>query len=429
MIGDFFVAVSDVDVPPTGWNKADGDFIPGAFPSTFLNLAGTYLRGGNSLDLVKRGSLDHTHSWPDAVSSFPDAGGAHDLGGASFTGPKQDGAVSQMRDDHDHQTAVPFVLPHDPNDHLHTHLVQDVTEPIGNPHIPLSHVINWIVRELTVAELKEYDGGTIFGFTGSLADIPAEWAHCNGQNGTPDLRDRLIRCGDSVASDGSDLHASTNPYFTDPAGEHNHGGVTSAESATTTGLLGVITTDLALSPHTHSVSGIGVHRHDVAPSAIGNLVDLKPPYRTMIFIKKIVDQSLPADNIALGVHIFYDPDETSGPSGGWQSVSASGEKFDSRYLVGRTAVGGPFQDLGIVGVGTHSHTVNFRTTTDGAHAHTIISVLELTGGRAGATSIPTNTHTHTVPTDSGHSHLGTLVIGDDSTNTPATVELQLFKKT
>jgi len=34
--------------------------------------------------------------------------------------------------------------------------------------------------------------GMIALFRGAIADIPAGWALCNGQNGTPDLRNRFV---------------------------------------------------------------------------------------------------------------------------------------------------------------------------------------------------------------------------------------------
>lgn len=34
--------------------------------------------------------------------------------------------------------------------------------------------------------------GTIVMWSGSIASIPAGWFFCNGQNGTPDLRDRFV---------------------------------------------------------------------------------------------------------------------------------------------------------------------------------------------------------------------------------------------
>lgn len=426
IIGNFFVAVSDVDVPPTGWSKMDGGFIPGGGLSIFPNLAGTYLRGGNAVALIEAGTRTHKHAWAGGSQVTGGATGSHGLSGASSTGPKQAGAVTQVEDDHDHEKAIPFTPPHSPTDHIHEHTVGTVTEPDGADHLPDSRVINWIGRQLTLNELAVFHPGVILGFFGALADIPIGWKRCNGQNGTPDLRDKLIRCGDAVTSDGADLHTSTALYTADPAGGHDHGGVTSTESATKTGLLGVLSTDLALSPHTHTASALADHSH--SGSEVGNQVDLKPPYRTMLFIKKTVAADpILIDNTALGVHIFFDPAETF-PGVLWLKVSGGFDTFDQKYLVGFLFGDADFGALGAVGALTHQHSVDFGTSTDGAHGHTIISVLELTLGTAGATPIPTNTHTHTLPSISGHDHPTTGSVGLTAVNVPASVVLQLFEK-
>jgi len=55
---------------------------------------------------------------------------------------------------------------------------------------------------------------------GSIASIPTCWAYCDGNNGTPDLRDRFVNClGDAYGLDftgGSQDHKHTftaNPHF------------------------------------------------------------------------------------------------------------------------------------------------------------------------------------------------------------------------
>ncbi|MGK7872667.1 MAG: hypothetical protein AB4426_04940 [Xenococcaceae cyanobacterium] len=72
--------------------------------------------------------------------------------------------------------------------------------------------------------------GTILMWSGSETDIPDGWALCNGENGTPDLRDRFILCAGTNDISGSSgdatghthdisINISTN---TNGGGEHNH---------------------------------------------------------------------------------------------------------------------------------------------------------------------------------------------------------------
>jgi len=63
--------------------------------------------------------------------------------------------------------------------------------------------------------------GIIVVWTGAIADIPPGWILCDGNNGTPDLRDRIIRgAGNTYAVDdtgGAMTH--THPMFW---GTHRH---------------------------------------------------------------------------------------------------------------------------------------------------------------------------------------------------------------
>ena len=41
---------------------------------------------------------------------------------------------------------------------------------------------------------SELPAGAILMWAGTIASVPAGYAFCNGQNGTPDLRDRFVVC-------------------------------------------------------------------------------------------------------------------------------------------------------------------------------------------------------------------------------------------
>lgn len=44
---------------------------------------------------------------------------------------------------------------------------------------------------------QEFKTGMIIMWSGLIANIPAGWYLCNGSNGTPDLRNRMIICADA----------------------------------------------------------------------------------------------------------------------------------------------------------------------------------------------------------------------------------------
>lgn len=64
--------------------------------------------------------------------------------------------------------------------------------------------------------------GGIIMWSGSVEDIPSDWALCDGSNGTPDLRDRFIR-GAGGSNDPGDTGGSS---------DHNHGGTNSTTLST-----------------------------------------------------------------------------------------------------------------------------------------------------------------------------------------------------
>ena len=82
--------------------------------------------------------------------------------------------------------------------------------------------------------------GAIMMWSGAIANIPAGWALCNGQNGTPDLQGRFI-VGASTGNVTFDNKSYSYPVGTtggknevkltlNQLPSHNHGGVTGGES-------------------------------------------------------------------------------------------------------------------------------------------------------------------------------------------------------
>ena len=97
------------------------------------------------------------------------------------------------------------------------------------------HTIVSEAREVKVVpDLAErlVPAGTITAWSGSLVDIPTGWVLCDGQNGTPDLRDRFVLgAGASEqphAKGEADTHAHTvgplaQTFPTSDDGSHTHG--------------------------------------------------------------------------------------------------------------------------------------------------------------------------------------------------------------
>lgn len=126
--------------------------------------------------------------------------------------------------------------------------------------------------------------GVITMWSGSVGAIPSGWLLCDGNNGTPDLRDRFVvgaggaytvndtGGADSVQLSGSEMPSHSHgsgSLHTDYAGTHSHGGT--AELAGWHGHSGSTSTD---GEHTHGIptgqtSGAGTSQ----PSSGQNLDD------------------------------------------------------------------------------------------------------------------------------------------------------------
>ena len=115
--------------------------------------------------------------------------------------------------------------------------------------------------------------GGIIMWSGSVA--PTGWALCNGQNGTPDLRNRfVVGAGSTYAVAAIGGTATINLSH-----NHNFSGTTGGPSGTSDAQRGS-GTPKPESSHTHSYSG--------ATSAGGSgSQDITPPYYALAFIMKL----------------------------------------------------------------------------------------------------------------------------------------------
>lgn len=127
---------------------------------------------------------------------------------------------------------------------------------------PLPEDFNAIGNNLLHLAASIVPQGVIVMWSGTLASIPAGWALCDGNNGTPDLRDRFIlgvAAGEAPGATGGshtkkltegELPGHTHTFTSGSAGSHTHTGKTGIQSS---GHTHNLTTDSAGS-HTHTIS-------------------------------------------------------------------------------------------------------------------------------------------------------------------------------
>ena len=153
--------------------------------------------------------------------------------------------------------------------------------------------------------------GSIVMWSGSIANIPSGWALCDGNNGTPNLKDRFVvgagsnysvgntGGSNSVALTVSQIPSHNHSGTTSSAGNHSHkvvrsntdnGGSNSIAWYTTTGYY----EKYSLSGHSNTANwgktnSTGDHSHSFTTDGTGSnqAHENRPPYYALAFIMRI----------------------------------------------------------------------------------------------------------------------------------------------
>lgn len=186
--------------------------------------------------------------------------------------------------------------------HTHGHSGQSGTSGAGGAHshttsntnseivYPPYRKLYWI-RATEDASLPV---GGIVMWDDAIANIAEEFSICNGNNGTPDMRDKFVMGEQSPNSPGgtggSETHTHSNPNV-DSGGAHTHsissnlGGPSATEKAASTYEEGV---NIASDSHSHSGSGTSdtdsAHNHTLGSTGSANHV---PLYIKLYFIMRV----------------------------------------------------------------------------------------------------------------------------------------------
>lgn len=127
----------------------------------------------------------------------------------------------------------------------------------------------------TASVLSKIPKYTIWMWYGTESSIPSGWAICNGQNGTPDLRDRFIVAIGSRYSLGS---IGGNDTVTVPLPSHSHDITGYTETGSHNGVYKALS----------SPRGQGdVTVHSTTSGVSNPTIDNRPKYYALIFIMKL----------------------------------------------------------------------------------------------------------------------------------------------
>lgn len=119
--------------------------------------------------------------------------------------------------------------------------------------------------------------GIIVMWSGAKTAIPAGWALCDGNNGTPNLQDRFIVGAGNTYAVGDNGGANTKSI----SHTHSYSGTTGSNSNYIQGKPEASTgTSIAHTDHTHSYSG-------TTGSGGTTTFDVRPPYYALCYIMKL----------------------------------------------------------------------------------------------------------------------------------------------
>lgn len=138
--------------------------------------------------------------------------------------------------------------------------------------------------------------GCILLWSGSTSTIPGGWALCNGQNGTPDLRDRFVVGAGSTYAVAAKGGATTVTLTTSQIPSHTHSIASDGDHTHTIDFnragsgASVYTGLSAINSGTSSVmtsNSAGAHTHTAGSSGGGGAHENLPPYYALCYIMKV----------------------------------------------------------------------------------------------------------------------------------------------
>lgn len=120
--------------------------------------------------------------------------------------------------------------------------------------------------------------GTIVMWSGSTSQIPTDWALCNGQNGTPDLRGRFILGAGGSYATGATGGSSTHTITVNEMPAHSHTvSVLKEDANATTGGSLFSAGDVDYIQGTESTNSVGG----------GTAMSIMPPYYALAYIIRV----------------------------------------------------------------------------------------------------------------------------------------------
>lgn len=260
------------DTLPPGYVYCDGD-------NSTPDLRGRYLRGGTTSEDsgIGGGTNNHNHSLTHT----------HTANAHSHTG------TSNANDSADRVKSGGGTNQGSLNGHTHPVTLNNSTVTVDNytnTTAGSSDTVEPAYKKVGIIQNKTgaMPKGLIGLWLGSVASIPGGWKLCDGNNNTLDLRDKFIKCADSLAQigdeGGSNTHSHTTVSHTHTSQGHTHSGSSSASGGA--GLTWSDGLSYSHYQHTHAVINVQSVQATYSNANIDcGTVDNQPEHRTVAYIQ------------------------------------------------------------------------------------------------------------------------------------------------
>ena len=225
------------------------------------------------------------------------------------------------------------------------------------------------------------------------ATLPLGWSACDGSGGTPDLRNKFLKCVDAAenpgATGGSATHTHTPNSHNHTQDSHSHtgttGGTNSSGSHTASNVCGIAPT------HTHAISVNSITITNQASNVTLDTINAEPTFKKLLIIKNtgianrpkyaIVEWTGTIANIPLGYVLC---DGTNGTPD-MRDYFVKGANDSSE--LGNTG-----------GSSVHNHTASPHNHTQDSHTHTVSGDASTGGavvyGFGSGITVPSTEHSH-----------------------------------